>query len=207
MDVFFNQTIAFTVGVVASIAASLIYALFIRRAESRFSFKQILEFVLDLVNLIENDEFRPDLIVAVDRNSAIAGGMIAGHLGLRTIVTAATENERLEDGSRTIRVVEGFLPHWDFFSGKKVLLFICFNDSGSSLDAVYHHLANCECPPAEIRTAALFTSASPKMVPRYFVKKVGVNLKTPVNKLMPKMPWITRSWKHVFAKERYGDQK
>ena len=205
MSVFAEQSIAFVIGILASIVASAAYTTWVRRSESNFSFKQIVGFVLDLVNSLESDEYKPDLVVAIDRNSSIVGGIIAGHLGLRTIVTAATENRRMKDGSRSAKVVDGFLPNQNFLSHKRILLFICFNDSGTSLETVYHHLEANSPPSTEIRTAALFTSASPKMLPKYYVKKVGVNLKTPINQMMPKMPWVTKSWKHVFAKERYAN--
>ena len=205
MNFVLDHFTAFVVGVVASVIASIIYGLWLRKSELRFSFPQILSYVLDLVNSIESDEFRPDFVVTIDRNSAIVGGIIAGHIGLKNIIAASTDNKRMEDGSRTIEVVDELFPKKDFMSGKNVLLFICFNDSGTSLDTIYHYLAESDHPPATIRSAALFTSASPKLLPQYYVKKIGVNLKTPINQLMPKMPWVTKSWKHVLARERYGN--
>ena len=78
MDIFYGQSIAFLVGIVASVIASGLYTVLVRRSEAKFSFRQIMEFSLDLVNSIESDEFRPDVIVSIDRNSAIIGGIESG---------------------------------------------------------------------------------------------------------------------------------
>lgn len=199
------HSLAFAIGVAASVVASIIYSRYLRAAEKRFSFERIIGETKKLVNDIENDDFRPDIVVAIDRNSAIVGGLLCGHLGLSTFVTVNTDNLRNPDGSRDISISKGFLPDFSVFSSKKVLVFIAFNDSGTSLATIFQTLsANADA--LEVRTAALFSSASPKIVPRYCPLVVGKNLKTPINELMPKMPWVTSSWKHVFSKERYGSR-
>lgn len=201
-----EQIVAFAIGVVSSIIASVVYTWTAARIEAHFSFRRIVELVLDLAGRIQNDGFKPDFIFAIDRNSTITGGILAGHLGLQTILSVATDNFRKSDGSRAIAISDGFAPKGEAFVGKKILIFICFNDSGTSLETVYNYTKAMSEAPADVRTAALFTSSSPRFMPTYFVKKVGLNLRTPINALMPKMPWVSKTWKHVLGNERLASK-
>jgi hypoxanthine phosphoribosyltransferase len=202
-----NNVTSFVVGILSSIAAALILRLVIAKISLRFSFRRVLNDIRSLHSQIDRDRFVPDYIITIDRNGTIVGAILAGYFGVETVISIATVNHRLPDGSRTITVSEAHLPKPEYLYNKALLLVICFNDSGTSLEAVYRCLGTHPFQVKEMRSAALYTSVSPRFKPKYFVREAGRDLKTSVNRIVNKMPWMTREWRHVFARERLTDNK
>ncbi|ABS61952.1 phosphoribosyltransferase-like protein [Parvibaculum lavamentivorans DS-1] len=196
------QTAAFLVGIASSVVAALLFTAISTKYNARFSFRRIVALVLELAEQLQNDGFTPDFIVAIDRNSTITGGILAGNLGLKTVISVATISCRRNDGSRETIVAQGYTLDADALSGKKVLVYICFNDSGTSLDTVARQVMSTEKSPSDVRTAALFTTSSPRFMPKYFARKVGTDLRIPIHLIMQRMPWVTPTWKHVLGSER-----
>jgi len=197
-----NEIWSFIIGIISSIAATLILRMLLDKLNLRFSFRRILNDIRSLYSQIIRDDFKPDYIVTIDRNATIIGGILAGYFGLETVISVATSNLRLPNGSRSTEVLKAHLPDPEVLKDKSLLLVICFNDSGKSLEAVHNYLLSPPFEIREIRTAALYTSVSPQIKPKYFAHEVGKDLKTSINRIINKMPWMTREWKHVFANER-----
>jgi hypoxanthine phosphoribosyltransferase len=198
--------LSFVFGILSSIAAALLLQFFAGRLRLRFSFRRVMSDIRALYGKIRADEFVPDSIVTIDRNSAIVGAILSGFFTFNSIISIATRNERLPDGSRRITTDEARLPRPTALAGHNVLLLICFNDSGTSLDFVYS-LLRSEFPQIkEIRTAALYSSASPKMRPRYCAWEVGRGLNASISRIINKMPWMSSEWHHIFASERIIDK-
>jgi hypoxanthine phosphoribosyltransferase len=197
-----NNLMSFFIGIISSIVAAFLFRWVLELLDLRFPFRRIMFDITTLYHRIDEDKYVPDLIVSIDRNGTIVGAILAGYFGYETVVSIATINGREKDGSRSIVISEAHLPKPDSIIGKRLLIIICFNDSGSSLEAVYQRLSMPLFSPAEIRMAALYTSVSPKLKPKYFAREVGRDLKTSINNIIYRMPWMVPGWRHVLASER-----
>ena len=123
-------------------------------------------------------------------NSGIVGSIFAGYIGLRAVVSIAAVHRRLPDGSRETRldtVQPSMLP---LLAGSKVLVLICCNDSGTSLNRVVSALQDLgKDAPAELRTAALYTTISPAIFPNYRAVVVGRDTRRSMNQIISHLPW------------------
>jgi hypoxanthine phosphoribosyltransferase len=196
-----DLALSFLVGVLASVAAA--YLVILRqRTRFRLGFRSIMANIGVLLSRMEAENYTPDLIVTIDRNSGVVGSIVAGHIGLTSVVSLATQNSRGSDGTRTIQLDPAFEPALAGLAGRNVLVLICCNDSGVSLEYIVTRLRTSATPPAEVRTAALYTSVSPALKPKYFAVEVGQDTKVSMNQIVSRLPWMTNGWKHVFGNER-----
>ena len=197
-----NHILSFALGVLSSIIAALVINFVTEKYSYHFSFRRVLKSIMKLYWKIQHDGFKPDYIVGLDRNGSIIASILSGYLGFRTIITAGTETARNPDGSRTTSLLHANLLIPDALSGKKILIVACYVDTGSTLEKVHEYYDSLPNRPSEIRTAALFTTLSPRFKPKYFVYELGKNLKAPVDKIMRGMPWMAEGWKYALADER-----
>lgn len=145
----------------------------------------------------------PDYIVTIDRNSGVVGSILAGHIGLRSVVSVTTINRRMPDGSREIHFDPVSAASLSLLSGSRALVLICCNDTGTSLGFVVNHLRGLgEAGPLEIKTAALYTSYSPAIMPTYYGVMVGRDISRGMNYVISRLPWMTSRWVHVMGDER-----
>lgn len=198
---------SFLIGILSSLAAALILRYALDKLNLLFPFRRVLRDIKLLYREIASSGFKPDYIVTVDRNGTIIGAILAGFFGFETVISIATINERLQDGSRSTIISQAHLPRPEILQGKKLLIVICFNDTGTSLETVYRCFSSAPYKVEELRLAALYTSVSPKLKPKYFALEVGRDLKTSVNSIIYKMPWMSREWRHVLASERLADKR
>jgi len=194
--------IGFGIGILSSLFAAVIIGLH-RRARFGLSFRRVLRQIVELAQLIRTDGFNPDFVVCIDRNSGIVASIMAAHFGLLPVVSVATNNERNSDGTRSINIPEPYASTLELLGGKKVLVVICCNDTGTSLGHVVDHLTSRRLPPTEVRTCALYSSISPSVQPRYVSVVVGEDTKKPMNHILRSLPWVTKDWRLVFAEERH----
>ena len=197
-----NNAIAFGIGVISSIVAALIVRFAFDKLSLRFSFGRIMTDLRRIHSQMIDDGFTPDLVVTVDRSGTIVGGIWAGFIGLQTAFAIPTLTERLSTGERFTIVPPDRLPRPEAINGKKLLIFNCYNDTGSALEAVYQELTKHPFAPADVKLASLYTTMSPRVKPRYFAAEVGRDLNTSMNKLFFKMPWMAKEWRHALASER-----
>lgn len=161
-----QTVISFLVGVLSSLFAAWLLVLR-QRARFRLRFQPVLHLIEALGDSIAKDGYRFDYLLAIGRNSGVAGSIIAGRFGLDAVVSASTSKARLKDGTRTIELDPISTAILSELAGKRILVFICCNDSGASLAYVVSKLTALPTPPAEIRTAALYTAPSPSFMPQY----------------------------------------
>lgn len=193
--------LSFLVGVLSSIAATGLIILR-QRARFRLRFQSVLHLIGALGAAIRKDGFHFDHILTIGRNSGVAGSILAGEFGLEATVSVSTVKSRLKDGARTIeldRIGEEILPA---LAGERVLVFICCNDSGATLAYVVSRLTSLPHPPAEIRTAALYTAPSPAFMPQYTGAVLGKDTQQSMTKVLTGLPWVTSRWLHPLAGER-----
>lgn len=196
-----SVVLSFVVGVLSSVcAAGLVVAA--RRARYRLSFRSILHLIEGLGETIAKDGYRFDHLVTIGRNSGVAGSILAGQFGLSAAVSLSTSKRRLPGGERTIALDAVSEHTLDDLAEMNVLLFICCNDSGASLAYVVDRMNALGRPPAEIRTAALFTAPSPSFMPRYRAVVLEKDSRRSMSKVLTGLPWVTQRWLHPFGDER-----
>jgi hypoxanthine phosphoribosyltransferase len=194
--------ISFAVGVLSSIAAAWIFLLR-EKARLRLRFRAVLSLITGLAGQIERDGFKPDYIVTIDRNSGVVGSILAGYIGLRAVVSIAAVHRRLPGGSRETRLDPLSTQMLPLLAGSKVLVLICCNDSGTSLNHVVRALQELgKDAPADIRTAALYTTISPAILPDYKAVVVGRDTRRSMNQIISRLPWMGHGWRHMLAAER-----
>ena len=193
---------AFLVGIASSVAAAWLLTS-TGRIRRRVTFRTILREVRDMHDQIAADGYTPDYIVTIDRNSGIVGSILSGEFGLAAVVSVSTVNRRQADGTREIHIDPVHLGAMKKLRGKRVLVLICCNDSGTSLRHVVDCLAAEPSPPSEIRTAAIFSSPSPGFRPTYVGAVAGQDFKLTMPQLLERLPWVDADWKLQLATERH----
>lgn len=197
-----TTVLSFLVGIVSSLAAT--WLIFLReKARLRVRFRTILSLIVKIAKQLELDNYKPDYIVTVDRNSGVVGSILAGHVGLRAVVSVACVHHRLSDGSRETHLDEVSSRTLQLLGGSRILVLICCNDSGTSLNCVVNYLRHLgQSAPVEIRTAAIYTTISPVIVPTYKGLIVGRDSHKPMTQIVSQLPWMTDGWQHILGLER-----
>ena len=198
----FSYALTFIFGIASSIAAALLLAIIANKRAVRFSFRRVMRDILKLSMLLKTDDYEPDLLVGIDRNGSIIASILAGHLGLRSILSADTHTTRTVDGSRYVVLSDVHKPPEGTLTGKTILLVACFVDTGKTADAVYQYYRSRSDAPNDVRLAALYVTPAPILKPRYHVKMVGKDINAPISRVMHKMPWMTKEWRYSFPGER-----
>jgi hypoxanthine phosphoribosyltransferase len=198
-----NEILSFFIGFMSSFMAGAFTVYLVRFRNKRFSFKRIMKEVSYLHSKIENDGYKPDIIITIDRNGAIIGSILSGFLGLKSIISIATINKRNSEGKRTIKISEDHFINLEIIRDKNVLIFIGFNSSGTALETVYSYIKSSDHKAKKIMTASLYTTVSPKFKPKYFSQQVGEKNKQSIIEVLSKMPWMTEKWIHVMGNERF----
>jgi len=198
--------ISFGVGVLSSIVATAII-LARRRIKYRLRFQNIVKLIEGLARTIRDDGYSIDHVVAIGRNSGVVGSILAGSLGLQAIVSVSVLKSRAPSGARVTRLDTPSEAVLQSLGNTRVLLLICCNDSGSTLEFVSSNLANQHRAPTEIRTAALYSSPSPAYMPKYCAVTLERDSRQSMNKILNGLPWVTRSWIHPFGSERFSNNE
>lgn len=197
---------SFIVGTCSSIFAAWIL-LFRRRSKFRLRFNSVIALIGELADEIAKDGYDYDHIVSIGRNSGIAGSIMAGMVGLDAVVSLSLKKRRLPDGNRSIDLDNVARDSLGAMSQKKVLVLICCNDSGATLQFVVGKLKEVSPPPTEIRTAALYTAPSPLYRPHYSSVVVGHDTKKTMTEILHGLPWTSDRWIHPFRSERDPNTK
>lgn len=190
-----THVFTFVLGVLSSIVAALVLRHAADRYSSHISFRRVLKDVIALFRTIHKDEFVPDEIVGVDRNGSIVASILSGYIGFRPAMVIGTRTIHHANSPREVNLSTDNLPSEDAFCGKKVLIVCCYVDTGSALEVVYKYLCSLPKPPSEIRTAALYTTPSPRLKPKYFIHELGRDMKVSIDGVILNMPWIKEDWK------------
>lgn len=196
-----DTLISFILGVVSSIVATAIWVFLSNRGTLHFSFSRVLKDILTLRRLLDDDNYKPDLLVGIDRSGSVVASILAGHLGLESILSVHTRTTRKQDGSREITFSEPHKPPEGSLAGKNILLVACFVDTGNTAEAVYQYFVSRSDRP-NVRFAALYTSPAPILKPRYASCVFGNAIGAPITHVMRKMPWMSKEWKFSLANER-----
>jgi hypoxanthine phosphoribosyltransferase len=193
--------VGFLLGVLASLIASVVFALVTRlpRLRRRVPFRRVVADVVRLSNAIAADpSFRPQAVVAVNRSGAVAGGILCGLLhGLEigAPLVLPTRNERVAGVRST--TVEGDGPS---LSGlQAVLVLSCVNDSGVGMKVAYDW-TTMRAPAASVRTECVYSNAKAVVHPDYVARVVSSK---DVDSILTRMAWMPPGWRHDLAGERH----
>ena len=193
--------ISFVIGVLSSVVAAGVLMLR-HRARYRMRFTPVFKLIEQLTDEITRDGYHYDHILAIGRNSGVAGSIMAGITGLGAVISVTMIKERLSDGSRTVGLDDVSERVFPALAGRRVLVLLCCNDSGASLRYIVDRLHDMENPPASIRTAALYTTPSPFFMPEYEAVIVGHDTKKTMSQVLEGLPWVSKRWVHPFSNER-----
>lgn len=191
---------SFVVGILSSLVVAALLDLRARR-RFRLRFQSILHLIESLADTITHDGFRFDYVVAVGRNSGVAGSILAGQCGLTAVVSVSTLKHRLPDGSRSIAFDDVSAAILPVMAGRRILVFLCCNDSGSTLEFVVRALEGLPEPPV-VRTAALYTTPSPSFMPQYRAVTLEQDSNQSMTKILSGLPWVSAKWLHPLGAER-----
>jgi hypoxanthine phosphoribosyltransferase len=189
-----NLFLSFVLGVASSLVASWIIFLR-RRAKFRLRLQNVLGLITKIADEIRADGFAPDYIVAIDRNSGVVGSILAGHVGIRSIVAVTTVSRRRSNGSREVTLEPISEEILTLLKGQKVLVMVCCNNTGTSLKFVVDFLHDLGSEgPATVKTAATYTSSRPSIHPSYSGAVAGRDTRRAIDHIMVNLPWVTSRW-------------
>lgn len=196
------STIAsFALGVISSLVATWILVLQ-QRTRYRLRFQPVLQQIRSLAAQVRKSGYQFDHIVAIGRNSGVAGSILAGQFGLTAVVSVSTSKVRQADGRRTLALDLVSKAALGALSGERLLVFICCNDSGSTLEAVANYLEQLPSPPVDMKTAALYTAPSPSFMANFNAVVLEKDARYSMSKVLNGLPWVTDEWLHPLAGER-----
>ena len=202
LDPILIQGISFVFGVLSSLVASWMIVQH-RRAPLRLRFRSVMKLIVSLASRIRQSGYVPDHIVAIDRNSGVVGSILSGMLGPRAIISVTLSHARDNNGARKTIIDETSKAALRLLKGERILLLICCNGTGTSLAIVSKYLDSLGADsPRETRTAALYTTSSPLLVPNFYGIIVDDDAKISMNVIVSRLPWMTKEWTHALGTER-----
>lgn len=163
--------IATVIGVVSGLIA--LYEFFAKRR--RFGWKEVEKLVLRLIDLVEHDDFSPDLVLGVGRGGAIVAGMLAGNMGQLPLVCIDTSSTRDSGGAKcvVIRFPSAVPPLKD----KRVLIVVGELYSGEDMRTAIDFVARRK--PQSIKTLSLLTHPASVVRPDFFGRQTDSPLVAP----------------------------
>ena len=131
-----------------------------------------------LAYLIQEDDYRPDIIIAIARGGYTPARILSDYLGVMDMTSFKVKHYRSLDKQPGARIEH---PLAADVSGRKILLVDDVSDSGDTFDVAIGHINTCT-NPTEIRTAVLHHKIVSKYKPTYYTREVR------------EWHWITYPW-------------
>lgn len=132
------------------------------------SWKNIEEWVKVVIEKIEGDGYRPDIIIGLARGGLVPARLISDRMQLKDLYAVKTEHWGITatpDGQARITQT---LPI--DISGKRVLVVDDITDTGQSLSLAVNHVKSLG--PSEMKSATLLHILHSKYVPDYYANEV-----------------------------------
>jgi len=131
-----------------------------------------------LAFLIQQDNYQPDIIIAIARGGYTPARILSDYLGVMDMTSFKVRHYTALHKQPVARIEH---PLAADVSGRKILLVDDVSDSGDTFDVAIEHINAC-ANPAEIRTAVLHHKIVSKYKPHYFTREVK------------EWHWITYPW-------------
>lgn len=131
-----------------------------------------------LAFLIQEDNYRPDIIIAIARGGYTPARILSDYLGVMDMTSFKVKHYRSSHKQVEARIEH---PLAADVTGRRILLVDDVSDSGDTFDVGIDHI-NALANPAEIRTAVLHHKIVSKYKPTYYTREVR------------EWHWITYPW-------------
>lgn len=131
-----------------------------------------------LAFLIQQDDYHPDIIIAIARGGYTPARILSDYLGVMDMTSFKVRHYTATHKQSVARIEH---PLAADVSGRKILLVDDVSDSGDTFDVAIEHI-NDSANPAEIRTAVLHHKIVSKYKPDYYTREVK------------EWHWITYPW-------------
>ena len=133
------------------------------------SWNQVVRLVERLARMIQDDGFRPDIIIAIGRGGYVPARLLADYLDMMNLTSFKIEHYIA--GAQRQRQAKIKYPLGIDVSGQRVLVVDDVSDSGDTFDIGLQHIRE-RSAPSEIRTAVLHHKTVSRFVPDYYAGKV-----------------------------------
>jgi len=164
------------IGVVSGIAATIfLHDRLILVFQQRNTWKRITKGAKVIIeNILKDDGYTPEIIIAGGRAGAILGGILSGNLQAKKIPLLCIDfSYEWHENRRKIIIHGGDLP----IENKKVLLVVGEVHTGETLRELINTVNMYK--PLEIKTASLFESGAEHLKPDYCSFKITGKQKMP----------------------------
>jgi xanthine phosphoribosyltransferase len=135
--------------------------------------EQIKSMCFDIYHQVQDDNFKPDLLVIICRGGLNAGGLFAGEamFNNRNVVTISLESYSDDHQRKDLKLRFPFHVE-DYKNFKSILVIDDIVDTGETVEYVITLLKD-GLPTATIKTAALFYKPKSKIKPDYYVAETN----------------------------------
>ena len=131
-----------------------------------------------LAFMIHNDDYCPDVIIAIARGGYTPARILSDYLGVMDMTSFKVKHYQSTEKEPIARIEH---PLAADVSGQKILLVDDVSDTGDTFEVAINHINECT-KPAEIRTAVLHHKIVSKYKPDYYTREVK------------EWHWITYPW-------------
>ena len=131
-----------------------------------------------LAFMIHNDNYQPDIIIAIARGGYTPARILSDYLGVMDM-TSFKVKHYLSTEKEAVAIIQH--PLAADVSGQKILLVDDVSDTGDTFEAAIDHINTCT-NPTEIRSAVLHHKTVSKYKPDYYTREVT------------EWHWITYPW-------------
>lgn len=141
----------------------------------RVSWRRVEWIAREIIDAIQKDDFRPDVIVSVGRAGAILSGMLSGNIDGKKVPLIG-----LDVGYDWQGPLRSDFIHWAKeldLNGTKVLIAVGEVHTGNTLRMTYEAIQSYG--PSEIKTAAFFRFRTTAFFPDYYGRVIRRNVRMP----------------------------
>jgi len=131
-----------------------------------------------LAFMIHDDNYRPDIIIAIARGGYTPARILSDYLGIMDMTSFKVKHYQSTQKEPIARIEH---PLAADVSGQKILLVDDVSDTGDTFEVAINHINECT-DPAEVRTAVLHHKIVSKYKPDYYTREVK------------EWHWITYPW-------------
>jgi len=142
------------------------------------SWEMFYDMARQLAFLIQQDNYKPDIIIAIARGGYTPARILSDYLGVMDMTSFKVRHYTALHKQPVARIEH---PLAADVNGQKILLVDDVSDSGDTFDVAIEHINDC-ANPAEIRSAVLHHKIVSKYKPNYFTREVK------------EWHWITYPW-------------
>lgn len=162
-----------------------------RESRDKLTWRDFWSHVNTLLNKIDGDQFKPDIVLSIGRSGSVVGGMLATnlktkHVGLDRVHIVYDDPDG--PNQRKVIIDESLKPNIEELRSKKILCVMSECDTGHTLKAIFEYME--KATGTKIRSAVLFTKRNVVFEPTYWSEKTDSD--------WPELPFRTRRWESHF---------